>query len=305
MLGTHEDVVCLPESPFMGPLARGFHDSADIIASTHRAIQSEFKFKFWQLSASDREACLHAGARDYRSLIEAYVEAFAKRHQRQNARYWVDHTPHNLAYCRRLADAFPDARFLHIVRDGRAVAASWIPLTWGPNTVVGAARQWMIHMAHGLAAEQSLPSAQVRRIRYESLVSEPDALMRELCAWLDLPFRAAMTEGKGFQVPAYTRNQHTLIGSPVDPERIARWRSKLRPREIEIFEHLTGDLLPNLGYELVSAGIEMEPSVREKLQLELVEKLRQLAHMASQPIRVRRATASLRLGQRSRELAQG
>ena len=99
--------------------------------------------------------------------------------------------------------------FLHIVRDGRAVAASWIPLTWGPNTVVGAARQWMMHMAGGLAAEQSLPSAQVRSVRYETLVSEPDAVMGERCARLDLPFRAAMTEGKGFQVPAYTRNQHT------------------------------------------------------------------------------------------------
>ena len=163
----------------------------------------------------------------------------------------------------------------------------------------------MMHMAGGLAAEQSLPSAQVRSARYESLVSEPDAVMRELCAWLDLPFRAAMTEGKGFQVPAYTRNQHTLIGSPADPKRIDRWRSKLGPREIEIFEHLTGDLLPSLGYELVSSGIGMEPSLREKLRLELVEKLRQLAHIASQPIRVRRATARLRLDQMSRELAQG
>ena len=305
MLGSHEDVVCLPESPFMGPLARAFRDSPEAIASIHRAIQGEYKFKFWQLSASDRNACLHAGVRDYGDLIEAYVQSFAKRNQRPNPRYWVDHTPHNLAYCRRLADAFPGAKFLHIVRDGRAVAASWIPLTWGPNTVVGAARQWMSQMAHGLAAEQSLPSAQVRRIRYESLVSEPGAVMRNLCAWLDLPFRADMTEGKGFQVPAYTQNQHTLIGRPADPERIDRWRSNLRPREIEIFEHMTGDLLPNLGYELVSSGMGMEPTVREKLQLELVEKLRQLAHIASQPIRVRRATARLRLDQMSRELAQG
>ncbi len=305
MLGTHERVVCLPEAPFIGLQARAFRDSPDAIASIHRAIQSDFKFRFLQLSANDLEACLHADAHGYRELIEAYVRAFAMRNQRSDSRYWLDHTPHNLAYCRRLASAFPDARFVHIVRDGRAVAASWIPLTWGPNTVVGAAQQWMIYMAQGLAGEQSVPSAQVQRVRYETLVSEPEVVLRDLCAWLDLPFRSAMTEGKGFQVPAYTRSQHGLIGRPADPQRIDSWRSRLRPREIEIFEHLTGDLLPNLGYELVSSGIGMEPSVREKLQMEVVEKLRQLANVASQPIRVRRATARLRLDQTSRGLAQG
>jgi hypothetical protein len=305
MLGTHEDVVCLPESPFIGLQARAFRHSPDGVASVHRAIQGEFKFKFWQLPARDQKACLRAGVRGYRELIEAYVEAFARQMQRPNPRYWLDHTPENLAYCRRLAEAFPDAKFLHIVRDGRAVAASWMPLTWGPNTVMGAARQWMNHIAQGLAAEQALPAAQVRRIRYETLVADPDTVAQELSAWSGLPFQSAMVVGTGFQVPAYTRGQHGLIGRPADPGRIDSWRSKLRPREIEIFEHLTGDLLPNLGYELASSGIGLEPTMWEKLQFETIEKLKQLAHAASQPVRVRRATARLRLERMSRQVAQG
>jgi hypothetical protein len=43
----------------------------------------------------------------------------------------------------------------------------------------------------------------------------------------------------------------------------------------------------------------------EKLQFETIEKLKQLAHAASQPVRVHRATARLRLERMSRQVAQG
>ena len=48
-------------------------------------------------------------------------------------KYWVDHTPVNLKFFMHLVKHYERAKFIHIVRDGRAVASSVIPLEWGPN----------------------------------------------------------------------------------------------------------------------------------------------------------------------------
>jgi sulfotransferase family protein len=307
MLGAHDSVVCLPEAPFIGSLALALpRDGADRIAAekVHRAIRGDFKFAFWNLGAEDLEACAEVTGGSYRELIEVYIASFARRNGRPGATRWVDHSPTNLMYSARLYAGFPDAKFIHLVRDGRAVCASWLPLNWGPNTIIPAARTWAMHVAHGLAAEAALPPPNIRRICYESLVSAPEGTLRELCEWLGLSYQQAMVTGSGFKVPAYTRSQHGLIGAPADPKRIDGWLTKLTGRELEIFEYVTGDLLVHLGYELKGSGYCAEPSSFEKLRMEFTERIRQFAHLTSRPIRLKRFLMDLHREQRKQDIEQ-
>jgi len=304
MLGAHDRVVCLPESPFIGRLARVQRcQRADPRAAeeVHRAMRADFKFAFWSLSPADLSACAKVTGTGYQELIDAYAGCFALRNGRPDATSWVDHSPTNLMYSARLYAEFPQARFIHLVRDGRAVCASWMPLNWGPNTIIPAAQTWAIHVGHGLAAEAALPPAAVRRVTYEQLITEPEKVLELLCEWLGVPYQATMVTGSGLEVPIYTRNQHALIGRPVDSRRIDDWRTKLTAREIELFEYVTGDLLMNLGYELAGPGSCAEPTNLEKLRMELIERTRQLMHLATRPIRLRRFLMSLK---REQERAQ-
>jgi hypothetical protein len=289
MLGVHDRVICLPETPFIGRSARGDRPAEEV----HRALRVDFKFAFWNLGAADLDACAGTTATGYREIIESYVARFARRN-RPDAALWLDHSPTNLMFSARLHAAFPEAKFIHIVRDGRAVCASWIPLDWGPNTVVSAAQTWAMHVGHGLAAEATLPPASIRRVTFERLLTEPETLLRELCPWLGLAYQPAMATGSGLEVPIYTRNQHTLIGRPVDARRIDDWRGRLSARDIELFEYATGDLLVNLGYPLVGSGFCAAPRNLEKLRMEVTERGRQLAHLATRPLRLRRFLTSLR-----------
>ena len=65
--------------------------------------------------------------------------------------------------------------------------------------------------------------------------------------------------GAGYEVPRYTQSQHTLLGNYPDTSRIDDWKNTLTTKDIQMFEALTYDLLPLLGYQKVFPGIHAKP----------------------------------------------
>lgn len=263
MLGAHPDCICVPESQFKAQLLKDPRFGTP--ESIHRMLTNHWRFKLWELPLSAGELPLDGDDADRpaRSLLRL-VELYAQKSAKPEATVWIDHTPHNVRQASLLGRAFPDSKFIHIVRDGRGVAASVIPLDWGPNSIIEAARFWVEQTAYGLAAEQSFGPGRILRVTYEDLVMEPDQVMRRIAAFAGLEFTPAMTEGGGFVVPRYTAQQHALIASRPDPTRIDGWRKKLTLREQEIFEHLTEDFLGYMGYERYCAYPTRAPSWLEK-----------------------------------------
>lgn len=165
---------------------------------------------------------------------------------------WIDHTPINFEDFLALRDTLPNARFISLVRDGRAVFASVRGLEWGPKNPIHAAQWWAARTAPGLAAGLSTPDI-CRNVRFEDLVRE------DLAAWTDLVRfvtgdgqrevkRADLTLEGNFTLPEFTRHQHRLVGSAPSAARAEAWRKTLTPREVEIFECNAGALLDTLGY---------------------------------------------------------
>ena len=263
MLGVHPECICVPESQFKAPLLKdpSLHDSTDI----HRLIAEDWRFKLWDMPVAPDELALNGSAADRpaRTMLRL-VELYAAKVDKPGARVWIDHTPHNVRQAKLLARAFRNSKFIHIVRDGRAVAASVMPLDWGPNSIMEAAHFWVEQTAYGLAAEQQFGKERVRRVHYERLVREPEAVMREVSGFLGLDFVPGMTEGGGFVVPQYSVGQHQLVARRPDPSRIDAWMSILTPREHEIFEHLTEDFLDYMGYERRCPYPTTGPSTAEK-----------------------------------------
>ena len=184
MLGAHSDCLCVPESHFKvaalsAHLARGTTGASRVLD----AISKDWRFRLWEVdipSASVFEGELGGSCA---GLIEWIVSRYGERVGKPAPRIWVDHTPSNVRHAATLLEAFPDAQMIHIVRDGRAVAASLLPLDWGPNRIDRAAHLWVEMVGHGLAAEAHWGAARVARVRYEDLVQEPHAALARLCAF--------------------------------------------------------------------------------------------------------------------------
>jgi len=208
-------------------------------------------------------------------LFQRIAEAYAATVGRGDAVVWIDHSPQNAQLGRILFEEWPAARLVHLVRDGRAIAASVLPLDWGPNNAVSAAQWWTKALAHGLALEAVFPD-RVLRVSYEALVREPELVLRRICEFASLRFDPAMLRGGGLRIPAATAGQHSLVGKPPDPARIDVWRHILTPRQIELFEAEAGQLLPLLGYTPIYGEAARGPSPVAALMLEASNRMRNL-----------------------------
>jgi hypothetical protein len=222
-------------------------------------IQIHWRFKLWDITVDPHEA----PAGSYSDLLLWLVQEYAES-RGIGGTVWVDHTPENINYASLLLELFPRAKIVHIIRDGRAVANSILPLDWGPNTIVKAAPWWKAMVREGLALEALLRTDQIVRLRYEDLVREPERTMRRLCPPLGLQYEPGLLRADGFRPPGYTASQHKMIGRRPDPARATRWRTMLTARQVEMFEALASDLLGQMGYPLIYGAHAKPPSFWEK-----------------------------------------
>ncbi len=274
LLGAHSRCVCVPEMPFkIDPLlfahARRGNCSPREFAAL---IQNHRYFQNWGIEAHAADGGRAGHTLTYLEFIDDLVARYARAVEQDEADVWVDHTPDNVLRVRTLLDTFPDALFLHLVRDGRAVAASLLPLRWSVSSVFSAARVWAEHLGFGLAAEIQEPE-RVRRVVFEELVRDPQRVLAEICDFAQLEPEKQVGTRTRFRIPAETLYQHTLVSRPPDPSRAQGWRTTLSPRQIETFESVAGNLLAHLDYELLFKGMAAPATKREKVNNSIVESL--------------------------------
>lgn len=172
---------------------------------------------------------------------------------------WGDKTPGYVNSLPVLIGLFPNARFIHLIRDGRDVAASIMPLPFGPNTIYVTARRWKHSVQHGLTFARQHP-AQVHTLRYEDLIECPEDQLRELCAFLEEDYCPAMLDfhrDASARVPAAAI--HRQIENPITKQRRGRWRKDLSARQVRVFEAVAGPLLAELGYEVANPYARLYP----------------------------------------------
>ena len=245
LLGGAQGAVTTPESLFKNRLLTS--GCPDAQAALKR-LEKSWRFRLWKTPLNTDEINGLDPRTTAADLLLWLVDRYATKENKPEWSCWIDHSPCNIRQVPTLLTHFPDAKFIHIVRDGRAIMASFFNLTWGPAHPKSAAESWLRKLTPGLAAECAYPD-RVLRVRYEDLIEEPKKTLQSICAFANLPYREEMLTGSGFAVPEYTRHQHTLVGGGVDKSAAGRWKKQLTERDIELFESIACDMLEYLGYQ--------------------------------------------------------
>jgi Sulfotransferase family len=250
LLGGHPQVIAPPEAQFVvrGLSAADRGPASEQAARFTQVLREDWRLRLWGLP--DDRAFARAGSTPG-EIMSGLAQTYAATHGKPLATVWVDHSPNNILYGKTLLEAFPESVMVHLVRDPRGVAASVLPLDWGPASPRDAARWWLSRIGPGLAAEAAIPD-RVIRVHYEQLIANPDGELRRLCGAVGLEFDPTMIAGGGIRLPLYTRSQHELVGEAPDPRRIAAWRDSLGAGAVAIIEAELGDTLALLGYEPVT-----------------------------------------------------
>lgn len=147
----------------------------------------------------------------------------------------------------------PHARFFIVVRDGRDVLASRVNVGAFQTSPEECAREWRDVLDQFAAFGQRHPG-QCMEVCYETLVTQPEQTLRQVCEHIGVPYTPEMLDFHRKDMPLF-KNPHghlsaRQIAKGLQPDSIGRWRRDLPMESVGIFEHLAGDLLRHHGYKL-------------------------------------------------------
>lgn len=174
--------------------------------------------------------------RHVRALCDAVFLEFAG----PRSTHVSERTPLHVYHLHLIAEVYPDARFVHIVRDGRDAVRSLVAQPWGPTTVADAAEEWRSAVTAGQAAAPALGERLIE-VRYEDLLAHPRTVIPRIHAHVGVEDGlddALVAAGEVANVGGHDRR----VGA-------GKWREGWRRRDVRAFERVAGELLRELGYE--------------------------------------------------------
>lgn len=194
-----------------------------------------------------------------------------RRHVRPGTAIVVEKCPRNALRIPFLRAVFPQAKLIHIIRDGRDAACSLVPgmasgqwLHLRPpgwqeiqaryEGALRCAVAWQSIIQIALA---DLQQSDHLEIRYERLVADPQTAARELMEYLQLPSAPTMHDFAGRiqdrTAGSYQARFQSQWYRPDHDVRVGRWRENLTPEQQDAIHSLIGPTLSRLGYEVPSA----------------------------------------------------
>jgi hypothetical protein len=255
-------------------------------------------FKRWELTRRKVRRELDAGeAGGLADGIRAVYRAYARNKGKER---YADKTPVYVYEIDTLAELFEEVRFVHLIRDGRDVACSFLGQErMRPNGPVEAALLWRERVEAGRDAGRRLGSSRYLEVRYEALIADPESVLRPVCEFVELDYDPVMLN--------YQERAEELIRLDGGAERhrgvflpptegLRRWQTDLEPAQIEAFEIVAGDLLDQLSYPRATDVSPADPEGATAVLVAEVDRLRREVEEVQRDLRgrVREARAQLR-----------
>ncbi len=198
-------------------------------------------------------------------VLRAFYSAYAERAGKPR---WGEKTPIYVKSMRKIERALPEARFVHVIRDGRDVALSIRDRAVKEHPIDRIAERWVRRITR--AREQAKRLAHYEEIRYENLILDTRPTLERVCEFYELPWDDALLEyhersadrleemkrelpddGKRTTLSVERRMAtHARTTEKPDPKRVSRWRESMSREEREEFESIAGTLLVELGYQI-------------------------------------------------------
>ncbi len=229
------------------------------IVSQYGDLSDDSQFlKLWE-NIRDNQAFRHAGRPDMpedwrntpRTLAAIFDRILRDFALQEGKTRWCEKTPMHAQHILKLSEQFSGAKFIHMVRDGRACAASF-HRRWSYNPQLTIYR-WknVVRAAHRQG--QQIPGRYLE-VKYEELTSNPLDVMTSICQFLDVPFDE--------QVLSVSRIQKHSGSSDkkITSNKQTKWKSYFSLTKQQRLEKIAGRTLSEFGYDTQSPSGDYNPS---------------------------------------------
>ncbi|MEL6353967.1 MAG: sulfotransferase [Cyanobacteria bacterium J06627_28] len=199
---------------------------------------------YYRWLQTDRNFLIDRPRIDRRLNYPQLVNSFLKQFQGFSNKPIVGATVHH--HFDRLLDIWPDASFIHIVRDGRDVSRSCMKMGWAGDGWHGAER-WVRAETLWDKLKLQVPEHRRMEVRFESLIEDTINTLDGICQFMGAN-AAAPTEVR------YHPDMMNYANGPdynlPDGRLVNQWHHKLSKREIQLIEARIAPLLVDRGYAL-------------------------------------------------------
>jgi len=280
LLINHRDIGLAPESKFILRLLDNFEDrpmtGEASLDSALEMIFHEKKFLDWNIDRGDLRSALKGRLPlTFDDLSRFILLYYCDRHFSECRVWGLKKGGRYILEASRLLRHFPQARFVHLIRDGRAVfsskrkaihSGSGRPLE---TNVIRAAQTWVDSVeAFDLFRKHHPDSA--LEVSYEALLTNLDDVLERIFVFLsvDLDPNIAARARESLD-PAYvverSRHLHANVSKPPLPERIASWRNELPEREVRTYEMVARRVLEEKGYATRTENADILSTITYRL----------------------------------------
>lgn len=266
MLNKHSKMSVPPEAGFLVWLYDGYKDFTFIeknVDNFVEALSNTTKIEHWNLDFDLlRDFIMLEKPDNFSNLMDCVYVYYDKYNLSKDIAIYGDKNNFYLNKIDLLTKLYNDAKFIHIIRDGRSVAVSYKDLKKKsmtseyapdlPDEIETIAEEWSQNIQRIHTSFDKLNSEQHHTIRFEDLISKPEKSLQNICKFLNIEYEDDMlnyfhtTEEDGLE-PKDFLEWKSKNKMPLQEEEVFKYK-KLSQNELNLFENLTNDLLVKFEY---------------------------------------------------------
>ena len=264
-LGAPRSSIALPELPFIISLLKA--ELKDYPAHhTFQNLINHRKFNTLEITIKYEEFALAWEYKQAKGIIELIVNKYLTAKNvvlpDLDVFNWIEHCPTNIDNFYLLKHFFPKAKFIHIVRDPRAVYASMKHLArWNVSEPIKLSMTWIRTVSKGYLLKTKYPNS-IAQIKYEEYVKD-SSVLTGLCEFLQIKYSEDMLNGGGVMLPEFTQKQHKLTMGKATTTKLSSWKNKITAKEDDAIKFFCHEWMVEFEY-LDEEYLTSEPSAHDK-----------------------------------------
>lgn len=178
------------------------------------------------------------------NIKELIEQSITRKLHDENKSIFGDKAPNIEQFVADLLLLIPNAKFIHIVRDGRGAALS--KAKRAHKNLYLAAQEWVDSNIKGLANQAMIGESQYKIIKYEDLLLNPEKELQDVCRFLDIAYDSVLLAGE-----ASGNDTKSYVSSTLETSKIDAFRSELNQKQIARIEKIQAPLLKKFNYKLL------------------------------------------------------
>ncbi len=271
MLDCHPEVVVPPECGFMDWWYPKYKDwslksslDKDVITKFCLDLTSSRKFETWNFNLNlFKEKVLLIQPKNYSELCALVYITFGED-KGKAMKIWGDKNNYYIHKLNVMENLYPKAKYIHLVRDGRDVAVSYLELKelkseskYKPNLpleINEIANEWVQNTMKVDSFLENIDPKRKQIILYEDLIQHTEKILKQICGFLEIEFSNSMLnyylQNKAENIePVELMDWKMKTLEKPDFDNIGKFKKLLSSLQLETFERKANSTLMHYGYK--------------------------------------------------------